>query len=162
MNIGILGMGGIGSFIGAKLANNYKDNKNVNIFFICRNSTKKNILTNGLTLKTNTGNINCKPYLTSDDPTEIGQLDILFITTKSFSLATALKTYESCINKNTVVIPLQNGVNAKSIITKAINISDTQILEGCIYVISNIEKPGVVKHAGGPGKILFGSTTNKL
>ena len=35
MKIGILGMGGIGSFIGAKLAQNYADDEETGTTFIC-------------------------------------------------------------------------------------------------------------------------------
>lgn len=31
------------------------------------------------------------------------------------------------------------------------------MLEGCIYVASNVVAPGIVQHLGGPGKIFFGS-----
>jgi len=47
---------------------------------------------------------------------------------------------------------------AKNIIEKNINHDNSKILEGCIYIASNIEKPGVVNHVGGPGKIFFGNS----
>ncbi|PNW28745.1 ketopantoate reductase family protein [Formosa algae] len=158
MKIGILGMGGIGSFIGAKLTKNYENDPETDIIFICRNATKKAINQNGLTLITADETLTAKPFLTSDVPEEIGTLDMLILATKSFSLAQAIKTYQDCIKEDTVIIPLQNGVDAKDIIVKNLNHYNSNILEGCIYVASNIEKPGVVKHLGGPGKIVFGNT----
>ena len=158
MKIGILGMGGIGSFIGAKLTKNYENDPETDIIFICRNATKKAINQNGLTLITADETLKAKPFLTSDVPEEIGTLDMLILATKSFSLAQAIKTYQDCIKEDTVIIPLQNGVDAKDIIVKNLNHYNSNILEGCIYVASNIEKPGVVKHLGGPGKIVFGNT----
>ncbi|MBP1840790.1 ketopantoate reductase family protein [Formosa algae] len=158
MKIGILGMGGIGSFIGAKLTKNYENDPETDIIFICRNATKKAINQDGLTLITADETLTAKPFLTSDVPEEIGTLDMLILATKSFSLAQAIKTYQDCIKEDTVIIPLQNGVDAKDIIVKNLNHYNSNILEGCIYVASNIEKPGVVKHLGGPGKIVFGNT----
>lgn len=157
MRIGILGMGGVGSFIGAKLTGNYKKDKETKIIFICRAKTKENINNNGLSLISSDKKINSKPDLATDSPDEIGVLDILIIATKTFSLSKAINQYQNCLNEETVIIPLQNGVSAKEIISNNLNYKSTNILEGCIYVASNIEKPGIVKHVGGPGKIFFGN-----
>lgn len=157
MKIGILGMGGIGSFIGAKLTQNYKDDEEIRIIFICRNQTKETINKNGLSLITDNKTITSKPYLVSDDPDEIGKLDLLIVAVKSFSLESVISKYQVCLKNETVIIPLQNGVNAKDIIRNRIDHCNPKVLEGCIYVASNIEKPGVVKHVGGPGKIFFGN-----
>ncbi|WP_299781521.1 ketopantoate reductase family protein [uncultured Formosa sp.] len=160
MNIGILGMGGIGSFIGAKLTKNYESDPETKIIFICRNKTKESINTNGLSLITEGKTITSKPYLASDNPKDIGLLDILIVATKSYSLESAMRYYQDCIKKDTVIIPLQNGVNAKNAIENTLSHNYSNILEGCIYVASNIEKPGIVKHLGGPGKLFFGNNNN--
>lgn len=157
MKIGILGLGGIGSFIGAKLTEGSKSDSETEIIFICRDKIKEAINNKGLSLSTEDQTITSKPSLASDQTDEIGLLDVLIVSTKSFSLAKAVKNYQNCLKKDTVIIPLQNGVNAKTIIEKSINHDSSKILEGCIYVASNIEKPGVVKHVGGPGKIFFGN-----
>lgn len=158
IRIGILGMGGVGSFIGAKLTTNYQKNKKTKIIFICRGKTKENISNNGLYLISSDREINSNPDLATDRPDEIGLLDILIIATKSFSLSKAINQYQNCLKKETIIIPLQNGVSAKEVISNNLNYKSTNILEGCIYVTSNIEKPGVVNHVGGPGKIFFGNS----
>ncbi|MDO6602619.1 ketopantoate reductase family protein [Arenibacter palladensis] len=157
MRIGILGMGGIGSFIGAKLTKHYENDEETKVIFICRNKTKETINNYGLSLITDDEVIKATPYLASDNPDEIGLLDLLIVATKSFSLVEAIGKYQDCLKKETIIIPLQNGVNAKNIIEANINHDSSKILEGCIYIASNIEKPGVVKHLGGPGKIFFGN-----
>lgn len=158
MKIGILGMGGIGSFIGAKLTKNYENDPETNVVFICRNETKKAINTNGLSLTSEGKTITIIPYLATDDTKKIGELDILIIATKSFSLDPTISKYQECLKEDTVIIPLQNGVNAKNSIQENITHNSNKILEGCIYIASNIDKPGVVKHVGGPGKIVFGNS----
>ena len=160
MKIGILGMGGVGSFIGAKLTKHYENDEETQIFFICRNETKEAIVNNGLTLIAADKTINSRPSLVSDKPDEIGLLDIIIIATKSYALGTAISDYQDCLKDDTIIIPLQNGVNAKNIIEKNIDHDSTKILEGCIYIVSNIEEPGIVKHMGGPGKIFFGNNDN--
>lgn len=158
MRIGILGMGGIGSFVGAKLAQNYRPDEQIKTIFICRGKTKENILSRGLLLTSENGTIHVKPDLVSNDPDEIELLDILIVATKSFSLIHGITQFQKCLKKETIIIPLLNGVNAKTEIIQHIEHESSKILEGCIYVASNVEEPGKVKHVGGPGKIYFGNT----
>jgi 2-dehydropantoate 2-reductase len=160
MKIGILGLGGIGGFIGAKLVENYKNNAEIETIFICRGATKSAIIANGLSLNSGGETISIKPNLVSDNATEIGVLDILIITTKAYSLTNVIKQYKDCISDKTVIIPLQNGVNAKDIIIENSTIKASNILEGCIYIASNISEPGIVNHVGGPGKIVFGNSSD--
>lgn len=149
-------MGGIGGFVGAPLTESFKEDKEVRIIFICRGLTKAMIRANGLTLSSGEKKYRVHPYLVSDDPEEIGTLDILIIAVKSYGLKEAVKAYEKCIGDHTVIIPLQNVVNGKELISESIG-TRPGILEGCIYVASNIENPGFVKHLGGPGKVFFGN-----
>lgn len=154
----MLGMGGIGSFVGAKLAKHYGTDNQTEIIFICRGQTKAHILKNGLCLSSKHETISAQPDLTSNNPEEIGLLDILIVATKSFSMVNALKQYQVCLKAESIIIPLLNGVNAKTAIVEKINHESSKVLEGCIYVASNVEKPGTANHVGGPGKIFFGNT----
>lgn len=160
MKIGILGMGGVGGFVGAHLAKNFRNDDDTSIIFICRGKTKEAILKKGLTLTAKDGIYNVLPDLVSDDAGEIGILDILIISTKSYALEEAVNEYKSCIDKNTALLPLQNMVNAKELIENCLK-NEAKVLEGCIYVASNIAKPGYVNHVGGPGKIFFGSDSDE-
>jgi 2-dehydropantoate 2-reductase len=158
--IGILGIGGIGGFVGAPLAKKYKDSE-TKIIFICRGETKKAIQNEGLLFESKGETTTIFPDLVSDNPTEIGILDVLILTSKSYSIKDVLSTYKDCINEKTIIITLQNVVNAKEIIRETLPEAG-QIMEGCIYVASNVKKPGHVQHIGGPGKIFVGGKENIL
>ncbi|MEK6154720.1 2-dehydropantoate 2-reductase [Flavobacteriaceae bacterium 3-367] len=163
MRIGILGIGGIGGFVGAPLAKHYyPENENdIEIIFICRGDTKEEIVKNGLTIKSRDKIENVRPHLVSDNPIEIGILDVLLVTTKSFSLIDAINSYRSCLDTHSTIITLQNMVNAKEVIIENFGNNEFNILDGCIYVASNIKKPGYVEHLGGPGKIFIGGNLLK-
>jgi len=77
--IGILGIGGIGGFVGAPLAKKYKDSE-TKIIFICRGETKKAIQNEGLLFESKGETTTIFPDLVSDNPTEIGILDVLILT----------------------------------------------------------------------------------
>lgn len=157
IKIGVLGIGGVGGFIGAPLANTYEKNERVKIIFICRGKTRENIRKTGLIFESKGQKYIAHPYLVSENTDEIGKVDILIITTKSYSLKGVLQEYESVIGNETVIIPLQNMVNAKEIICNTIP-NKGVIIEGCIYVSSFIKFPGHIKHVGGPGKIFIGGS----
>lgn len=159
IKIGILGIGGIGGFVGAPLAKKYKNSK-TKIIFICRGETKKAIQNEGLLFESKGIKETIFPDLVSDNPTEIGILDVLILTCKSYSINNILAAYKDCIHAKTVIITLQNVVNAKEIIRETLPESG-QIMEGCIYVASNVNKPGHIQHIGGPGKIFVGGKENK-
>lgn len=157
LRIGILGMGGVGTFIGTQLLKNLSSTNDLEVICICRGKTKENIKKNGLVLKTTDEIQIVQPHIVSDEPNEIGKIDLLFITTKSCDLEEALSKYSTCLNKDSIILPLLNGVNIKELVAKYSQHPTANILEGCIYIISNIESPGVAKHAGGPGQIFYGN-----
>ncbi|MCV9927207.1 2-dehydropantoate 2-reductase [Flavobacterium sp. LS1R49] len=159
IKIGILGIGGIGGFVGAPLAKKYKDST-TKIIFICRGETKNTIQKDGLIFESKGTKETIFPDLVSDNPAEIGILDVLIITSKSYSVNEILATYKDCISADTIIITLQNVVNAKEIIRKTLP-ELGKITEGCIYVASNVKKPGYIQHVGGPGKIFVGGEENK-
>lgn len=154
--IGVLGIGGIGGFVGGLLAKHFQGNPEVEIIFICRGETLKAISENGLKIIGKNETFVASPNLTSNDPLMIGKLDVLIIATKTFSLGGVLKEYSSTIGENTIILPLQNSVIAKEQILQQIP-DRGKVLEGCIYVASNVQSPGIIQHLGGPGKIFFGT-----
>lgn len=159
IKIGILGIGGIGGFVGAPLAKKYKNSAS-KIIFICRGETKKAIQNEGLLFESKNGTETIFPDLVSDNPAEIGVLDVLILTSKSYSIKEIIQAYKDCITSETIIITLQNVVNAEEIIRETLPEAG-QIMEGCIYVASNVKKPGHVQHVGGPGKIFVGGKENK-
>lgn len=155
VRIGILGIGGVGGFVGAPLARFYGNVDDVEVIFICRGVPLETIKSKGLHLQSQEGEIIVKPTLCSNNSTEIGILDALIITTKSYSLKDVVKEYKGVIGEHTVLLTLQNMINSKEIIREVIPDKGI-VLEGCIYVASKVDKPGKIQHVGGPGKIVIG------
>ncbi|ELR68897.1 2-dehydropantoate 2-reductase [Fulvivirga imtechensis AK7] len=158
IRIGVVGLGGIGGFVGGLLANHYHRGSSVEVIFICRGATLEKILQNGLDLETKGQILNVHPAIAAEKPEDIGLLDLLIIAVKTYSLRQVLQRYITCLGEHSIVISLQNSVNAKNEISQII--THSHILDGCIYVASNVAAPGVVKHLGGPGKIYFGTSIN--
>ena len=81
--IAIAGIGGIGGYIGGKLAHHYSNIENVEIVFIARGEMAEAINKKGLWLQSNDTSFKGMPTLTSDNPLEIGTVDIFIVCTKN-------------------------------------------------------------------------------
>jgi 2-dehydropantoate 2-reductase len=155
MRIGIVGIGGVGGYFGGKLAREYEYSNQHEIIFIARGEHLKSIQEKGLQLLTCEGDYIARPKLATDKPAEAGVFDLVFFCTKSYSLESSAREFISCINKNTVVIPLLNGVNSAERFRAVLPQAD--VLSGSVYIISHIEKPGVIHQEDGACKLTFGT-----
>ena len=155
MKIGIVGIGGVGGYFGGKLAREYGQSGQHEIIFIARSEHLSVIKKNGLKLFTKEGDYVARPTLATDNPAEAGVFDLVFFCVKSYHLESSAKQVSSNINKDTVVIPLLNGVDIADRLHSILPAAN--IVHGCVYISSFIEKPGVVRQTGGICKLVFGT-----
>jgi 2-dehydropantoate 2-reductase len=156
IKIAIAGIGGIGGYLGGKLAAFYAGNPAVEIIFICRGEQLAVISEQGLALTTGSTVLSCRPYLVADNPSSIGKLDVLVLCTKTYSMQELLLRYRDCIKPDTVIITTQNAVNGKEIISPFLP-DHTTVLEGCMYISANITAPGKIHHVSDFAKLYFGT-----
>ena len=138
-----------------KLAREYENSSQHEIIFIARGEHLKAIQEKGLRLYTREGDYVARPKLATDNPADAGIFDLVFFCTKSYSLESSAQQFRSNINKNTVVIPLLNGVNSAERLR--VILPDADVLSGSVYIISHMEEPGVIRQEGGACKLTFGT-----
>ena len=155
MRIGIIGIGGVGGYFGGKLAREYGQSGTHEIIFIARGEHLKTIQQKGLQLLTREGNYIAKPTLATGNPRDAGIFDLVFFCIKSYALENAARDLKNNITSKTVVIPLLNGVNSAQRLRPIL--PDADIVSGSVYIISHMEKPGVIKQEGGACKLTFGT-----
>jgi 2-dehydropantoate 2-reductase len=144
--IAILGIGAVGGYLGALLAGRYRNSKEAEIIFIAREKTASVIRKKGLKLITPSGEIIAHPDLVTSNAGEIGKPDLLICCVKSYDLEESLLPCKDCIGENTIVIPLLNGVDAKNRIARIL--PGARVWDGCVYIISRILEPGIIKESG--------------
>lgn len=150
----IAGIGGVGGYFGGLLAKHFYDKEGVEINFVARSGHLKEIQKNGLkVIKGNTEFI-AKPTLATDNPAEIGIANFIIITTKSYDLETIVQQLQPCINQDTIILPLLNGVDSKERINNIL--PDNTVLEGCAYIVSRLKQPGVIENSGNIQTLCFG------
>lgn len=156
-NICILGIGGVGGFFGGTIAwnNDRLTTGRKKICFVARGSHLEMIRKFGLTLNTKRrSNMVCIPTLATDEIATVPPPDLCLICVKSYDLENAIRDLRLIIKKDTIVIPLLNGVNIYERVRAILD--DGIVLPACVYVETHLEKPGTVTQKGGDGVIRFG------
>ncbi len=155
MKIGIIGIGGTGGYISAMLCKS-----NEEVYLIARNKTLDVIKNNGLTLKSEVdGNFVVFPKFVTDDASKVGIMDIIFVCVKGYSLESAVKSIEPMVDEHTLIIPIINGVNGGGKLYSYLR--KGQVAEGVIYIVSQIETAGVIKHTTKNKKIVIGANKDR-
>lgn len=151
----IAGIGGVGGYFGGLLARAYEKSKDVEIIFIARGEHLKHIRHHGLQVIASSGEFIAHPRLATDDPHEIGLANCIFLCVKSYDLESMCISLIPCINEQTVIIPLLNGVDSMHRIHSIL--PTVTIWPGFAYVVARIHGPGIVENAGNIQKLFFGS-----
>lgn len=150
----IAGIGGVGGYFGGLLANHFSDNENVEISFYARGRHLKEIQHNGLKVIKGKSEFIARPTLATDIPSEIGIADFIIVCTKSYDLETVIEQLQPCVNKDTIILPLPNGVDSKERITNIL--PNNIILDGCAYIVSRLRQFGEVENSGNIQTLSFG------
>jgi 2-dehydropantoate 2-reductase len=152
MRIAIFGTGGAGGYFGAQLALAKE-----NVTFIARGEHLGAMKANGLRLETPTGEIRI-PVQATDNPGQIGQVDAVLVGVKAWQVTEAANAMRPLVGPDTVVVPLQNGVEAA---TELAAVLGPSTLGGMCGTLSFIVGPGHIRSVGGQNFIKFGELDNK-
>ncbi len=148
------GIGGVGGYFAGLLANRYFNSEEVEVCFFARGQNLIEIKKNGLKVITAGNEIICKPKIATNNPTEIGIADLIILCTKSYDIENAVQQLKPCIDKNTIILPLLNGVDSKEKIQNIL--PNNTILDGCVYIVSRLTQAGTIENTGTIQKLYFG------
>jgi len=152
LKIAIIGVGGVGGYIGGHLAKFCSDDNQ--IYFVARGEHLQQIRESGLKVVSSSGEFTAIPYMVTDDPREIGPVDLLLFCVKSYDLEEAAQLAHSLVNQSTIILPLMNGISHFERLEEIY--PGNLVIEACVYIFAHIEKPGVVKEEGGFCQIIMG------
>ena len=155
MRIAIFGAGAIGGYFGGRLAQAGMD-----VAFIARGSHLDALQADGLQVKSVSGDFRVAPIRATSRPQDVGAVDVVFCCVKSWQVAEACEAIRSLMGPQSVVIPLQNGVEAHTTLSEALG--EECVLPGLCRLISMIETPGRIHHAGGDPYLAFGEINGRL
>ena len=111
MKILVYGVGGIGGFIGSFLCKTKFETT-----FLSRGKTFLNLKKNGLKLESLLGNQEYRNIKIIDNLDNFNEFDIIVLSVKLYDLKTCLLNIKKGINRNTIILPFQNGIIAEQYI----------------------------------------------
>lgn len=150
----IAGIGAVGGYFGGLLAKHFYKSDQVAVSFLARGENLKVIKSTGLKVIKGATEFIARPDFVTDQAAEMGFADFILISTKSYDLEAMIGQLQPCINRDTIILPLLNGVDSKEKI-KAL-LPDNRVLDGCVYIVSRLTKPGVIENKGNIQKLFFG------
>lgn len=158
MRIAVLGAGGVGGYLAARLADAGAD-----VSLVARGRHLAALQQHGLTLRSVLGDTHVTLPAT-DETSEIGPVDVVLFCTKSTDTDAASAALPPLLGDRTAVVSFQNGVGNEQRIADAIG--PGHVVGGVALIFSTIAEPGVVEHTGGPARFVFGeldgSTSDRL
>ena len=105
--IAVVGVGGVGGYVGGMLANYYP-----HVTFVARGARGESIREKGLVLHSDyKGEIIARPEAVVGSAAELGPQDIVFICVKNYSLEEVCAQLKGAVGPGTVVVPVMNGVD---------------------------------------------------
>ena len=143
-----MGAGGIGGNLGGLLARGGND-----VSLIVRGAHLEAIRQNGLRVKMPQDEFTAEVHATNK-PGEIGPVDLVLFTVKTYHNATAIAAMQPMVGVDTTVLSVQNGVATFDELAQVLGAEC--VLCGAAYFGAYIEAPGIITNRGVPPKILFG------
>lgn len=147
--IAVFGAGALGAYFGSRLARA----EAAEVHLIARGDQLAALRAQGLTVHSVDGDYRVE-MTASDDPAGIGPVDFVFFTVKSYDTQDAAQRLAPLLGADTAVISFQNGIDNEDKLAAVIEAD--HVMGGTAYVLASLEGPGVVRHAGGPGRLVFG------
>jgi 2-dehydropantoate 2-reductase len=137
MKVAIMATGGVGGYYGGLLAQAGQD-----VTFIARGAHLQAIREKGLHIKSVHGDFQIMPAKATDNPSEVGPVDVILFATKTHQTDESAKLIKPMVGRDTVIISLQNGIDAADRIGAAAG--REHMLGGATWLSAAIEAPGVI------------------
>lgn len=133
--ITVFGVGGVGGTLSSMLLKKYGEN----VTLIARGARKEHLLKNGLTMHGDLyGDFTVPANHVTNDPAVLPPQDIVIICVKNDALESAAEALIPVIRKDTIVVPVMNGVTAFQTLLKRLPCGI--VLPSVIYTVS-ISRP---------------------
>ena len=149
MRMAVMAAGAVGGYFGARMAAAGHD-----VAFIARGAHRDAIRRDGLKIESALGDLHLKDVNVADDPKQVGPVDVALFAVKLWDTESAAAQARPLVGARTRVITLQNGVD--SVERLAPILGDEATIGGATYVVTNIARPGVIRHTGTVARIRCG------
>jgi 2-dehydropantoate 2-reductase len=154
MRFVVVGAGGVGGCLGARLTEAGHD-----VAYLVRGATLDALTSAGLTLESPQGTVALGRQRASDNAGDLGPAEAVIVSVKLYSLAEVAPQLPPLVGPATVVLPLQNGIDAYPIL--AGNLGADAVLKGTISIKSFRAAPGRIVCKSPFARIKFGEADSR-
>jgi 2-dehydropantoate 2-reductase len=155
MKIAIMGTGGVGGYYGGLLSRTGQE-----VIFIARGAHLQAIRDKGLQVKSVHGDFLVSPARATAEPAEVGPVDLILFTTKTYDTDIASQAIKPMIDQETIVVPLQNGIDAAEHI--GAYVGREHMVGGVTWLSAAIEAPGVIGQYSQFQRVVIGEFDGKI
>lgn len=151
MSIAVMGAGGMGGWLGARLAAAGND-----VQFIARGPHLEALRNGGLRI-IGADSLHLESVVATDRPAEIGPVDFVLFCVKLYDTEQAADAVAPLLGSETTIVTIQNGVESARRIDRVAG--DGRTLAGAAYFPANIAAPGEIAYVGrieGKPHVAFG------
>lgn len=152
MRIAVFGTGAVGGYFGGRLLQAGED-----VSFIARGAHLAALREQGLQITSPKGPF-AGPVVATDDPSTVGPVDVVLFTPKLYDVDSAAARLIPLLGPDTVVITLQNGVEAVGMVSK--HVGQDRVAGGVAYVVAVVDRPGHVRHTTAD-RLVFGESDGR-
>jgi 2-dehydropantoate 2-reductase len=149
-----MGAGAVGGYFGARLAAAGNE-----VHFIARGPHLEAMRQRGLLVKDPDGDLVVRPARATEDPSKVGEVDLVLFTVKSTGTREAAVAMRPLLGPRTAVLCLQNGVENEDVLTEVVGVG--RVIPGVAYVGAEVTEPGVVTHTA-MGRIALGERSGEV
>ncbi len=162
--IAISGLGGVGGYYGALLADEAKrEELGREIYFIARSAHAEAVRQRGLKVYTPTRSFVSKPTavidsrcdLKGESSLDLPKMDLIIVATKSYDLEANIRELSPLIGEHTVILPLLNGANISERIQAVL--PHNEVWYGCTYISGRKKGVGEIELLAEQELFLYGS-----
>jgi len=155
MKIAMIGAGGLGGYFGGLLAQ-----KGHEVTFVARGAHLQAIQKKGLQVKSVFGDFLIKPARATDDPAQVGAVDLVLFCTKTYRTDEAALAARALVGSETTVLSLQNGVDAVDRIGPVLG--PEHMIAGATWLSSAVAAPGIINHVSDFRRVVIGELDGRI
>ena len=155
MKICVVGIGGVGGYLGGALAR-AKAGTEDQVYFVARGARKEALQANGLTVNSDLlGTFVARPDGIGEGAEQLGQMDVVFICVKNYSLEAVCDQIRDMVRDDTVVVTVMNGVDPAQRAAKYLG--KGIVLDSMIYIVAGSQPDYSVKQSGNYCDVYMGA-----
>jgi 2-dehydropantoate 2-reductase len=141
VRIAVIGVGAVGGYFGGRLVAAGED-----VIFFARGETLSTLRTDGLQIASPLGDLTLRSIRASHRAALTGHVDAVIFAVKTWQLAKAAETARPLVGPETVVVPLQNGVESEDELARIFG--RDKVLGAICRILASVESPGRIRHLG--------------